>query len=124
TGDLTINGNLVVQGNATTINVSNLSVNDSIILLSANSTGDAADIGFVGNITRGATATHVGFVRIHQLNEFQIFDNYELQPTTNIIDIANYNYRLGNLRVNAINANSVLILGNAAATQANLTLAR
>ncbi len=55
--------------------------------------------------------------------QFQIFDNYEIEPTNNIIDIANYNYRLGNLRVNAINANSVLILGNAAATQANLTLA-
>ena len=123
TGDLTISGNLVVTGNATTINVSNLSVNDAIILLSANATGDATDIGFVGHFDRGATPTHAGMVRIHTLNEFQIFDNYELEPTNNIIDIANYNYRLGNLRVNAINANSVLILGNAAATQANLTLA-
>ena len=123
TGDLTISGNLVVTGNATTINVSNLSVNDAIILLSANATGDATDIGFVGHFDRGATATHAGMIRVHSLNEFQIFDNYELEPTNNIIDIANYNYRLGNLRVNAINANSVLILGNAAATQANLTLA-
>ena len=124
TGNVTISGNLVVSGNATTINVSNLSVNDSIILLSANATGDAGDIGFVGNFDRGATPTHAGMVRIHTLNEFQIFDNYELEPTNNIIDIANYNYRLGNLRVNTINANSVLILGNVAATQANLTLAR
>ena len=124
TGNVTISGNLVVTGNATTINVSNLSVNDAIILLSANATGDATDIGFVGHFDRGATPTHAGMVRIHTLNEFQIFDNYELEPTNNIIDIANYNYRLGNLRVNAINANSVLILGNVAATQANLTLAR
>jgi hypothetical protein len=123
TGDLTISGNLVVTGNATTINVSNLSVNDAIILLSANATGDATDIGFVGHFDRGATATHAGMIRVHSLNEFQIFDNYEIEPTNNIIDIANNNYRLGNLRVNAINANSVLILGNAAATQANLTLA-
>ena len=123
TGNVTISGNLVVTGNATTINVSNLSVNDAIILLSANATGDATDIGFVGHFDRGATPTHAGMVRVHTLNEFQIFDNYELEPTNNVIDIANYNYRLGNLRVNTINANSVLILGNAAATQANLTLA-
>ena len=123
TGDLTISGNLVVQGNSTIIEVSNLSVNDSIILLSANATGDVGDIGFVGHFDRGATATHAGIVRIHQLNEFQFFDNYELAPTNNVIDIANYNYRLGNVRVNTINANSVLILGSAAATQANLTLA-
>ena len=123
TGNVTISGNLVVTGNATTINVSNLSVNDAIILLSANATGDATDIGFVGHFDRGATPTHAGMVRVHTLNEFQIFDNYELEPTNNVIDIANYNYRLGNLRVNTINANSVLILGNVAATQANLTLA-
>jgi hypothetical protein len=123
TGNVTISGNLVVTGNATTINVSNLSVNDAIILLSANATGDATDIGFVGHFDRGATPTHAGMIRVHTLNEFQIFDNYELEPTNNVIDIANYNYRLGNLRVNTINANSVLILGNAAATQANLTLA-
>jgi hypothetical protein len=91
--------------------------------LSANATGDATDIGFVGHFDRGATPTHAGMIRVHTLNEFQIFDNYELEPTNNVIDIANYNYRLGNLRVNTINANSVLILGNAAATQANLTLA-
>ena len=123
TGNLTISGNLVVQGNATTINVSNLSVNDSIILLGANATGDVADIGFVGHFDRDATATHAGFVRIHSLNEFQIFDNYEIEPVNNVIDISNTSYRLGNVRFNTLNANSVLILGNSVATQANLTLA-
>jgi hypothetical protein len=122
-GDLTISGNLVVQGNATTINVSSLSVNDSIILLSANSSGDAEDIGFVGHITRDAVTTHVGFFRKATENQFYVFDNYETEPTNNVIDIANNNFRIGNVRLGILNANSVLLLGNSVATQANLTLA-
>ncbi len=123
-GDLTISGNLVIQGNATTINVSSLSVNDSIILLSANSTGDAEDIGFVGHYANGATNTHAGFFRKATENQFYVFDNYEIEPTNNVIDIANNNFRVGNVRLGILNANSVLLLGNSVATQANLTLAR
>jgi hypothetical protein len=122
-GDLTISGNLVVQGNATTINVSSLSVNDSIILLSANSSGDAEDIGFIGHYANGATNTHAGFFRKATENQFYVFDNYEIELTNNVIDIANNNFRVGNVRLGILNANSVLLLGNSVSTQANLTLA-
>ena len=105
-GDLTISGNLVVQGNATTINVSNLSVNDSIILLSSNSSGDAEDIGFIGHITRDSTNTHVGLIRKATENRFYLFDNYEVEPTNNTIDITGNNFRVGNIRLGIINANS------------------
>jgi hypothetical protein len=126
-GDLTISGNLVVQGNATTINVSNLSVNDSIILLSSNSSGDAEDIGFVGHITRDSTNTHVGLIRKATENRFYLFDNYEVEPTNNTIDITGNNFRVGNIRLGIINANSFVTAAgldvtgqaNAAYSQAN-----
>jgi hypothetical protein len=126
-GDLTISGNLVVQGNATTINVSSLSVNDSIILLSSNSSGDAEDIGFVGHITRDSTNTHVGLIRKATENRFYLFDNYEVEPTNNTIDITGNNFRVGNIRLGTINANSFVTAAgldvtgqaNAAYSQAN-----
>jgi hypothetical protein len=119
-GDLTISGNLVVQGNATTINVSNLSVNDSIILLSSNSSGDAEDIGFVGHITRNSTNTHVGLIRKATENRFYLFDNYEIEPTNNVIDITGNNFRVGNIRLGIINANSfVTVAGLDVTGQAN-----
>jgi hypothetical protein len=119
-GDLTISGNLVVQGNATTINVSNLSVNDSIILLATGSSGDADDIGFIGHIQRGGTNTHVGLVRKATENRFYLFDNYEVEPTNNVIDIANNNFRVANIRLNTINANSfVTVAGLDVTGQAN-----
>ena len=105
-GDLAITGNLTVQGNATTINVSNLSVNDSIILLSTNAVGDSNDIGFIGHFDRGATETHAGLIRKATENRFYLFDNYEVEPSNNVIDVAGNNFRVGNLRLGIINANS------------------
>ena len=105
-GDLAITGNLTIQGNATTINVSNLSVNDSIILLSANAVGDSNDIGFIGHFDRGATATHAGLIRKATENRFYLFDNSEVEPSNNVIDVAGNNFRVGNLRLGIINANS------------------
>ena len=119
-GDLTISGNLVIQGNSTTINVSNLSVNDSIILLSSNSSGDAEDIGFVGHITRNSTNTHVGLIRKATENRFYLFDNYEVEPSNNVIDITGNNFRVGNIRLGIINANSfVTVAGLDVTGQAN-----
>lgn len=119
-GDLSITGNLTVQGNATTINVSNLSVNDSIILLANGQVGDSTDIGFVGHFDRGATATHAGLIRKATQNQFYLFDNYEVEPTNNVIDVAGQNFRVGNLRLGIINANSyVTVAGLNVTDQAN-----
>jgi predicted nucleic acid-binding Zn-ribbon protein len=124
-GDLSITGNLTVTGNSTTINVSNLSVNDSIILLSVNAVGDSNDIGFVGHFDRDATATHAGLIRKATENRFYLFDNYEVEPTNNIIDVNGQNFRVGNLRLGIINANSFITSAGLNVTdQANLAYAQ
>jgi len=121
-GDLTVQGNLFLTGNATYINVATLKVNDSIIQLSTNSTSDAVDIGFVGHYSEdgGTTNLHSGFIRHASDNVFYIFDGYATEPSNNVIDVASAN--LAWLRAN-VNAASLLLQGNTVATQANLTLA-
>ena len=121
-GDLTVQGNLFLTGNATYINVATVKVNDSIIQLSTNSTSDAVDIGFVGHYSPdgGTTNLHAGFIRRAADDTFYIFDGYGTEPTNNIIDVASAN--LAWLRAN-VNAASLLLQGNTVATQANLTLA-
>jgi hypothetical protein len=58
--DLTITGNLTVNGSSTTIDTVDLIVEDPIIILAANQTGaPSVDIGFIGK--RG-TSTNVAFV--------------------------------------------------------------
>jgi len=121
-GDLTVQGNLFLTGNATYINVATLKVNDSIIQLSTNSTSDAVDIGFVGHYSEdgGTTNLHAGFIRHASDNVFYAFDGYAVEPTNNVIDLASAN--LATIRAN-VNAATLLINGSPAATQANLTLA-
>lgn len=121
-GDLTVQGNLFLTGNATYINVATLKVNDSIIQLSTNSNSDTVDIGFVGHYSEdgGTTNLHAGFIRHASDNVFYAFDGYGPEPTNNVIDIASAN--LATIRAN-VNAASLLINGSPAATQANLTLA-
>jgi hypothetical protein len=121
-GDLTVQGNLFLTGNATYINVATLKVNDSIIQLSTNSNSDTVDIGFVGHYSEdgGTTNLHAGFIRHASDNVFYAFEGYGPEPTNNVIDIASAN--LATIRAN-VNAASLLINGSPAATQANLTLA-
>jgi hypothetical protein len=121
-GDLTVQGNLFLTGNATYINVATLKVNDSIIQLSTNSNSDTVDIGFIGHYSEdgGTTNLHAGFIRHASDNVFYAFDGYAVEPTNNVIDLASAN--LATIRAN-VNAATLLINGNAAATQANLTLA-
>jgi hypothetical protein len=106
TGDLSITGNLFVSGSNTLLNVSNLSVNDSIIFLANGQVGDSYDIGFVGHFDRGNTKTHAGFFRKATENRFYLFDNYDAETTNNIIDITGNNFRTGNLKLNTLNADS------------------
>ena len=121
-GDLTVQGNLFLTGNATYLNVATLAVNDSIIQLSTNSTSDALDIGFIGHYSDdgGTTNLHAGIIRHASDNVFYVFDGYGIATTNNVIDIASAN--LATIRAN-VNAATLLINGNAAATQANLTIA-
>jgi len=115
-GDVTIAGNLILTGGTSQLNVTNLSVNDSIILLGSNNIADVLDIGFVGHYRRGATDTHAGIIRKATDKTFYIFDNYEVEPTNNVIDITGNNFRLGNVRLGIMNANSILVLGTSVAT--------
>lgn len=126
-GDLTVQGNLYLTGNATYINVATLKVNDSIIQLSTNSIADAVDIGFTGHYSDdgGTTNLHAGFIRHASDNVFYVFDGYGVEPTNNVIDIASAN--LAWFRAN-VNASTLLVNGagvalsdtaNAAYGQAN-----
>jgi hypothetical protein len=59
---VTIAGNLTVNGTTITINSTSLSIEDNIIRLAEGNTGNAVDIGFVGNYTSGS-AYHTGLIK-------------------------------------------------------------
>jgi hypothetical protein len=103
TGDFTINGNLLVQGNTTTYDVESYTVNDPIILLANNNTGNAVDIGFVGHYVEDANTKHTGLVKNVASNTYYLFDNYEPHiQEDHVLDINDPSFQVANLVVNLV----------------------
>ena len=100
-GDVTISGNLFVNGNVTTINANNLSIADSMIYLAENNPGDTLDIGLVSAFTDAVSYQHTGLVRDATDGVWKLFANVEAEPTTTI-DFTGASY--ANLLVGNISA--------------------
>ena len=84
--DLTLSGNLVVNGTTTTVNTENLSVNDSIIELARNNTANTLDIGWYGQYSDngGSTLRYTGLAWDASARVFELFANTTAEPTTTI----------------------------------------
>jgi len=118
--DLTVTGNLYVQGNTVSINTSTLAVQDSLIVLAVgNYTTDTLDIGFAGHYNNGANA-HTGLIRDSGNKEWYLFKGYtpELDAGNNIdithasfaTDNVNASYFKGNLIANTATVGGVNLL--------------
>ena len=81
--DLTLSGNLDVNGTITTIDTQNLSVNDSIIELARNNAADSLDIGFYGTYNDG-TERYTGLIWDTSTDVFELFANTTAEPTTTL----------------------------------------
>lgn len=100
--DLTISGNLIVQGNTQTINTTSLNIADPLIYLAANNySSDVVNIGFAANYFDGTWEKHTGFFRDSTDKRYYLFDNYipELSGN-NAIDKANTSFRVATLTAN------------------------
>lgn len=103
TGDLEVNGNIILNGNTFTQNVTTLNVTDPLIYLAANNyTSDMVDIGFAGNYFDGTTERHTGVIRKSGTNEMYAFTGYDEEFHDNILNIANPSLVLANLHANLI----------------------
>jgi hypothetical protein len=100
-GDIIISGNLSILGTSTTYNVETLTVEDSLIALGKNNASDAVDIGFYGHYNNGADR-HAGLMRHAGDGFFYLFDNYNVEPTGNVINVADGSFRQANLKSNLI----------------------
>jgi hypothetical protein len=104
-GDLEISGNLTVLGTETIINVTTLEVSDPLLYLAGNNyTSDAVDIGFVGHYNNGSANLHAGLIRHAGNKEFYVFDSYNVEPDSNVIDISGNGFNVANLHANLISA--------------------
>lgn len=87
-GNVQIVGDLIVQGNVTTQNVSSLEIQDPLIYLAGNNyASDLVDIGFIGNYFDGTNNRHAGLIRHAAADEFYLFHRYLLEPDDNVVHV-------------------------------------
>jgi hypothetical protein len=91
--DLTLSGNLTVQGTTTTVSATNLEVTDSLIYLSADQYDtDTVDIGIFGAYgDANAGHFHTGIVRDASDAKWKLVSGAS-EPTGNVIDFATATY--------------------------------
>ena len=119
--DLTLAGNLTINGTLTTVDTTNLTVKDSMIeLANGNGTTDSLDIGFYGQY--GATGTKfTGLFRDATDGVFKLFTGSQEEPTTTVNTTAT-GYTLATLNSYLTSGGLVSNATNIAIT-ANSTLA-
>lgn len=119
--DLSLTGNLTVQGTLTTLDTVNLQVKDPLIKLAdQNTTTDTLSLGVYGVYGNATVTQYTGLYRELTSNTWALF-NTQKEPTTTV-DSANSTYGLGSLRAYLVSGGLVSNATNISIT-ANSTLA-
>ena len=119
--DLTLSGNLTVQGTLTTLDTVNLQVEDPLVKLAdQNTTTDTLSLGIYGVYGNATVTQYAGLYRETASNTWALF-NTQKEPTTTV-DSANSTYGLGSLRTYLLSGGLVSNATNISIT-ANSTLA-
>jgi hypothetical protein len=84
--NVTVSGNLFVEGTLTQIDTEQLKIEDNLIKLASNNTTDAVDIGFYGPYDDGGGQLFTGLFRDASDGTFKFFDSLDgnTSPTTTI----------------------------------------
>ena len=101
--DVTIAGNLTISGTTTTVNTTNISVEDPLAAYATGNTGNLVDIGFYGKYRTNGTDLYLGLAWNADQTEFILFEGNQAAPTTTV-NIAGTGYALSDLRLGAVHA--------------------
>lgn len=98
TGALTITGDLTVNGTTTTINATELAIEDNLIYLNEGSTVTNPDLGITGNYNDG-TYAHTGVFRDASDGKWKFFQGLTVEPTQSI-DTADASFAFADVQGN------------------------
>jgi hypothetical protein len=116
--NLTVTGDLIVLGSATTLNTQTVTVEDPLVKFGNANPTTALDIGFYGEYQSSGTK-YVGlFADASDSYTFKLFTGLTTDPTTNVINVANYTQ--GTLKAD-LTAGNVTNLVNALAVNSGGT---
>lgn len=103
--DLTVSGNLTVNGTQTILNTEVVSVEDPMIQLGNNNPADTLDMGFVSKHSGG---TYTGIFRDATDGAYKVFDGLtDHNDSDNDVDVTGTGFALADLHVNDLYGNYV-----------------
>ena len=114
-GDVNIAGNISFGGTGTSTTTNNLSVEASMVYLGNGNSGDALDLGIIGEYKVGANTKYSGLVRDASDGIIKIFKNASTKPLTTV-NFAEAGLAYGDLKANSIDIVSATI-GNVSNTE-------
>jgi len=118
-GSLSIGGDLTVTGNITSVNVSTLSVADSLIKLAVNNNADTLWGGFIVHYEgSGNTTNHAGLARDPTSKEFVLISTFgnESNVDNNVINISDPSFTYANLQVSLLKSGNSTVFSTINAT--------
>ena len=122
--DVTIEGNLVVEGTTTTVNTSEVQIDDPLFYLAANQyDSNLKDIGITGAYgTVGGTEQnhlHTGFVKDVTDGKWKLFSNAP-HPVNNVVDFSSADYdtlKVGPLEATTVTPSSGIVFSDGTQTK-------
>lgn len=110
--DVTVSGNLAINGTLTTVDTTNLVVEDPLIKLAKNNTAtDTVDIGFYGLFdSSGSQDLYAGLFRDASDGKFRLFTGLQAEPTTTV-NISGTGYTPATLVANIESASATITGG-------------
>ena len=121
--DVTIAGDLTVNGDTVTVNTATLSVEDPLIkLANGNNSADSVDVGFYGLYdTSGSQDLYAGLFRdANDSGKFKLFKDLQVEPTTTV-NTGGTGYAVGTLVANIEGDVTGDVTGNVSGTAATVT---
>lgn len=88
--NLTVTGDLIVQGTAVTMNTATLVVEDPLVKFGNANPSDSLDIGFFGEYVSSGTKFAGLFRDASDSGKFKLFTDLTTNPTSNVVDTASY----------------------------------
>lgn len=88
--NLTVTGDLIVNGTALTVNTATVTVEDPLVKFGNANPADSLDIGFFGQYTSSGEKFAGLFRDASDSGKFKLFVDLTTDPTTNVINTANY----------------------------------
>jgi hypothetical protein len=105
--DLTIQGNLQVNGTTTTVNTQTLSVTDNLIYMNSGesdgSPTQSIDVGWAANVNDTGSYEHVGMFRDATDGVFKIFQGYTPEPDSDVqLDVGHASFAYAPFRASTL----------------------